>query len=90
MMAGALNKKPPALAGFLEYYYLDQLSKAALIDLAVEMMRRQHGADETEGVIVDLLEKEYLPPVLRLRKDKMPNMANAISHAKRREQQRTA
>jgi len=55
--------------------YLEQLSKAALIDVLVDMLRRESGE---EGHVVRELEAERLvSPVLRMRGDRIPKPTEA-------------
>ncbi len=67
-----LDAKRPVLASPALWGPLAKLSKAALIDLVVDMLRRMEGADEDEAVLLRALATEYLPPVMRERGDRPP------------------
>lgn len=69
-----LNAEPPAQASIPLAYAMDKLSKAALIDLALDFVRRAHGADMTDEQVMDELVSTYLPSVCRERGDKVPKL----------------
>lgn len=66
----ALNKKPSALAPRDASAFLDQLSKAALLDLAWDLFAAGEGE---ESPSIDKL-RERVEPVLRARGDRMPKV----------------
>lgn len=49
--------------------WLNQLSKSALIDIVVDVLKREHG--ETE-IISEAQVEDFVSPVLNMRGDKMP------------------
>ena len=72
-MAG-IGKKVPVLVSERVARVFDKLSKAALIDLCAYLIRRAEGADIGDWELVEKLGHEYLPPVLRERGDRGPNL----------------
>lgn len=89
----ALNKKSPALVSREATYAFEKLSKAALIDLCADLLRRMHG----EGIDdVELLTHlgEAFTPVAAYRGDKVPNFCHererCIEFSRRYEEQQRA
>ncbi len=73
-MAGA-TKKPPMLAPKPVYALLDQLSKAALLDLAYDLIaQRCECADDPDPAELVQQIKTALVPVLAHRGDPMPKL----------------
>lgn len=70
-----INAKHPVLMTSRLAAIFDKLSKSDLADLCVDLIRRTEGADANEWDICRTLAEDYLPPVLRERKSKMPNCA---------------
>lgn len=51
--------------------WLNQLSKAALIDIVVDVLKREHGEME---IISERQAEEFVSPVLNMRGDKSPKV----------------
>jgi hypothetical protein len=71
-MAG-LNKKRPVFASPYLQKAMEKLSKACLMDLCIDLLRRcvDDGADSSEGDLLLALVEEYLPVVLQHRGDRL-------------------
>jgi hypothetical protein len=74
------GKKGSSLAPIQVTYLLNQLSKAALLDMCWDFIERQHGSIDGQEAC-ELLMKDYLPPVLRVRGDRMPDNKKAAQWA---------
>lgn len=69
-MAG-LNKKRPVFATGHVGAYLDSISKAALADLVVDLVRAAHGEETADYQMLALL-SDAIGPVAAARGDKIP------------------
>jgi hypothetical protein len=72
----ALNKKPSMYqrAGHADARYLDALSKAALLDLCIELLRAQAG--ECDTPLCPQIVRDTIAPTLAARGDRLPNVTN--------------
>jgi hypothetical protein len=60
--------------------YFDSLSKAALIDLYIDLLRSSGGGDELDGeALIEYAKATNLETILNIRKDKPPKMPLKIS-----------
>lgn len=66
-MAG-LGKKYPVMMSKRLAAVLDKLSKAALADLCIDLIRRMEGADAEEWTLAKAIDQTYLPPVVSARR----------------------
>ena len=76
------NKKPPALVSRRLAYGLDTLSKAALVDLVVDLARREIGEDATDDALATTIEQMH-GPIARARGDKPPKILDAMRRVDR-------
>jgi hypothetical protein len=81
-----IGAKSPVLASSDVAFILDRLSKAALIDLVVDLFNRMHGED-VMGDDEKLLEAftDAFGPVARVRGDKVPDLFRLLNGKWRQE-----
>lgn len=72
----AINHRPPVLASAPFRDRASQVSKAALIDLAWDLLNRMHGEEETMGTGVQQFDEAF-GPIAIARNDKMPRATRA-------------
>ncbi len=72
----AINKKPPVMCSHNFAQAMDTLTKACLVDLCIDLVRRMEGANETEWKLLYAIETEYLPAVIRARGSRATNLVD--------------
>lgn len=71
-MSLPLNKKPSIYAGNTDARYLNLFSKAALLDLCVELLRAQAG--ECDTPLCAEAVRDAIAPTIAARGDRLPNI----------------
>lgn len=69
-MSLPLNKKPAMYTGQADARYLNNLSKAALLDLCVELLRAQAG--ECDTPLTAEAVRDAIAPTIAARGDRLP------------------
>lgn len=80
------SKKPSALVSDpFARRVLDSVSKAALLDLVADLLRRNAGDETLDGEPLALAFEEAMEPIARMRRDPWPIVQRVKTHAARKD-----